>query len=293
MPDATPAAAPGPRGGAPSAGAATVYRASGLRKTVLAFAVLLLLPFFLSLPVMLAQRLIKGVLFDAWGLIVIALAFTAIMALLAFELVYSLRASVEIGETGFRYTLPRSRGLLLPMLHYRSATVPYAQVEAVEIRREIYGGAIVPVMLRGARVLTKEGQTHQLGYVSEAEVDPLFPVPEIARRIAERSGIEVTDHGSVWRLATLKMLGIRRQEPAGAPVTEEDIARLNRRHNAVMVGLAAAMVALLAAGINADFQSGTVDRGERARDAVQRAPDPTREAPAQAPGPRPPAARGN
>ncbi|MGE0627193.1 MAG: hypothetical protein AB7O43_05160 [Hyphomicrobiaceae bacterium] len=246
-----------------------IYGAGGLRKTLVALAFLLLLPFFVSLPIMIGQRLLAGVLLDTWGLILIGIGFAIIMALLLFELMFSLRASVEIGKTGFRYTLPSARSMILPMLSYRHATVPYDQVELVETRREIYGGTMAPVMLRGARVITKEGQTHTLGYVSEAEVDPLIPVPDIAAKIAARAGVEMVDRGSVWRIATNKMLGIKAIEGT-VPITDEDIVRLNRRHRLNFMLLLGAMVLLMIGGIGLDFSTGTKDRGELARDAVQR-----------------------
>ena len=81
----------------------------------------------------------------------------------------------------------------MPKLFYKTHTIPYSDIEAVETRRELYGGIIAPVMLRGARIVTKGGQKIPLGYVSEANTDPALPVPEIAAEIARRAGLEVID----------------------------------------------------------------------------------------------------
>ena len=70
----------------------TFYEVGGGRKTFFALAFIVLLPFFVSVPVMLYQRIAKGVWLDTWGLIIIALAFLAIMLLILFELIFSLRA---------------------------------------------------------------------------------------------------------------------------------------------------------------------------------------------------------
>ncbi len=247
------------------------YGASGFRKMFFTFIFLLLLPFFLSLPVMLYQRIAKGVLFDTWGLIVVAVAFTAIMLLLLFELVHSLRSRFDLGAAAFRYTLPASRNIFIPRFAYRTATVPYAEIDAIETHREIYGGLLTPIMMRTASVRTKEGQTHRLGYVSEADMDPIFPVQEIAEELARRSGAQLVHRGNVWRLQTKKMLGLL--PASGGDVVEvpdEQIATLNRQHARFMMILVGAMVVLLAAGISIDFLGSSVDRGERARDAVQR-----------------------
>lgn len=253
-----------------------VYQAGGIRKTFFAFVFLILLPFYASLPVMLWERLVKCVLLDTWGLIVLAAAFTLVMALVVFELLHSIRSRIEVGSTGFRYTLPK-RGIL-PMLGYRSGEVAFADVEAVETRREIYGGSLAPVILRGVRIRTRDGKLHPLGYVSEADVDPVFPLVEIAETIAQRSGLTVQDAGSVWRQARHKIMG-RKSERVAERVTAQDLATLNRKHHRFMLGLVAAMVMLLLAGIGFDFESGSIDRGERARDAIQRTPAETKAAP--------------
>ena len=56
----------------------TVYEAGAGRKTALALAFLILLPFYASLPAMLARRLVHGLWFDTIGLIV----FSALLMLL-------------------------------------------------------------------------------------------------------------------------------------------------------------------------------------------------------------------
>jgi hypothetical protein len=249
----------------------TVYRAGGIRRTVFAFLFLLLLPFFISLPVMLYQRLVNGVLLDTWGLIVLALGFTAIMLLLLFELLFSLRARIVLGEKGVRLSLPVSR-FGMPAFSYRRAEIPYDQIAAVETRCEIYGGSIAPVMMREARIITKDGKQHSLGWVSEADTDPLFPIKDIAERICRNCGIAAIDCGSVRK----KLFGISQGDNAGVPVTQEMVAALNRSHNRFMLYLVAVMVMLLVAGIGIDFSTGTVDRGERARDAVQKAVQPAK-----------------
>jgi hypothetical protein len=245
------------------------YGARGGRKTFFCFVFLLLLPFWISLPAMMVQRITKGLWFDTVGLAVLGLFFTFLMALVVFELMLSLRAKVTVGQTGVRVVLP-SRGGLLPMLGYRRNEVSYADIASVEMRREVYGGAWAPVLLRGARIKTKDGKAIQLGYVSEADRDPTFPVPEIAAEISKRAGVDLVDTGTVQRQVRKKVLGIAASAEENKPLSEPEIAGLNQAHGRLMSGLVVALAVLLLGGVISDVMTSSIDRGERAMDAVQR-----------------------
>jgi len=253
--------------GPPIVSEPVVYQAGGFRKVILAFAFLLLLPFFVSLPVMLYQRLAKGTLADTWGLIVLAVGFTLIMLFLLFELIYSIRARIMLGERGIRLSVPAGR-FGMPALVYRQAEIPYADISSVETRCEIYGGSIAPVLMRQVRLVTKSGEQHSLGYVSEADTDPLFPLKEIAERLCRNCGVQLVERESVRRPTRRLFMGLA-DESANVPVTSDMVTALNRNHNRFMLGLVGLMAALLTAGIIIDFSTGDIDRGERARDAVQ------------------------
>lgn len=235
----------------------TVYAATGGRKTIFSFVFLILLPFFASLPAMMYMRLKHGLFFDAAGLAIVAVAFTILMFLVVIELLFSLRARVELGDTAVKMTLPSGRGPT-PMLSYKSYEVPYDQVQTVETRREIYGGSLVPVLLKGARIITKDGKAVPIGYVSEANVDPCFPYPEIAQKIAERARLPLIDRGNVRRSFRRKFFGIKagRVNEVDA-VDEAQIAELNRSHHNVVMGLVGALAVLMVIGIVDDFASET------------------------------------
>lgn len=233
----------------------TLYEASGGRKTFFSFAFLLLLPFFVSLPAMLYQRLHNGLWVDTVGLMILAAGFTIIMFLLLIELVFSLRSRVEIGEKAVKLTLPAGRGPT-PMLRYATHEIPYDQVKAVETRREIYGGSIAPVLLQGARIITKADKAIRLGYVNEANVDPCLPYPTIARQIADRAGVVMNDRGSVWRSYGRKFLGFKSNDDAARPIDEAQIAALNKSHTRWVTGVIASLVLLVAIGIVMDLLTG-------------------------------------
>lgn len=248
-----------------------VYGATGGRKTFFSFLFLILLPFFISLPAMFITRINAGLWGDAAGHAVMALAFGALMFLVFIELMFSLRARIELGPEKMKLTLPSGRGPT-PMLRYRSYELPYADVTTVETRREIYGGSMVPVLLQGARLITKDDQKIPLGYVSEANLDPAFPFAEIAQKIAERARLPVIDRGSVWRSVRRKFLGWGKTGLIDtSTVDETQIAALNHSHRNVVMAVIGGLAVLIAIGIVDDLSS-DLPIGQTASTIVSNAP---------------------
>jgi hypothetical protein len=235
----------------------TVYAASGGRKTFFSFVFLILLPFFASLPAMMFMRVKNGLYFDAAGLSIMAVAFSILMLLIVVELLFSLRARVELGETSVKMTLPSGRGPT-PMLFYKSYDIPYDQVQTVETRREIYGGSLVPVLLKGARLITKDEKSIPIGYVSEANVDPAFPYPEIAKKIADRARLPLIDRGNVRRSFRRKFFGIKGSRVNEVDLVDEaQITELNKSHHNMVMGLVGGLALLIVIGIVDDLASET------------------------------------
>jgi hypothetical protein len=249
-----------------------VYQVGGGAKTALSLGFLLLLPFFASLPIMMYQRLAKGLWHDTAGLAVFGLGLSVIMWLLLVSLVRALLSKVEIGQTTVRLTLPSHLGAI-PTLFYTTRTVPYDQIAAVETRGEIYGAryGLAPGFVRGARLRLKNGDNVLLGHMSEAESDPTFPVPVIAEQVARKAGLMVVDTGSVHRRATKKVFGIKPSGHELLPIAEPELERLRRAHRRWMLGLAASMVLLLSLGIANDVMTAHPDSGERSSAATQAA----------------------
>lgn len=256
LPDQGPLPMPGATlpGAAPRGEGRSHYGASRGRATAFSFIFLILLPFFVSLPAMLFMRAKSGHWDSSLGLVVFGLGFAAIMLLVLSELLFSIRAHIDLGDKSVRMTLPTGRGLL-PMLRYQRHDIPYADIVGVETRREIYGGALTPVMMRGARIVTRDGGAIQLGYLNEANVDPAFPYAEIADAIAARAGVTVADRGAVRRKVANKMMGIRAVDDGSGAIEEDGIADLNRRHARVVTALVAGLVLLVGVGIVGDLMS--------------------------------------
>ncbi len=238
------------------------YECGGGRKTFFALAFVVLLPFYVSLPVMLFQRISNGLWIDTWQLMVLALLFTFIMVLVLFELIFSLRCEVDLGKDAVAFTLPTGGGGVTPWLAYESRHIPYNEIEAIETRREIYGGSLAPMMMQTVRIVTKSGERIVLGRTNERDDDPKFPFPTIGRQIAERAGVEVIDRGNIMREFHRRMFGLTDRAHDGP---EPEIAELNKQHNTFLMVLIGLFAILLALGVAGDFLVETLDSGERGR----------------------------
>ncbi|MFN3867777.1 MAG: hypothetical protein ACK4MF_01780 [Hyphomicrobiaceae bacterium] len=250
-------AAPGAPASMPASAATSAghidYHASGGRQFAFSLIFLLLLPFYASLGPMIFWRLSHGLWTGTVGLMVLAVAFTVVMYLVLVELLSSVRSHVHLGLRGARVVLPSGRGLTA-QLAFDKADFAYEDVEAVEMRREVYGGALAPTLLKGARVVLKDGRIVRLGYINEVDEDPAFPVVEIAERIAHRAHVPLVDGGNVRRSARRKMLGIKSVEPrAMQEVTAAEVEKLNRQHARLITLLVIVLVVLVGLGMLGDM----------------------------------------
>lgn len=233
------------------------YSAGEGRKTFFAFVFMLLLPFFVSLPFMLYQRLVNGLWFDIWQLALFAVAFAALMFLLFIELLYSVRARLSLGKTAVRFTLPVGLGPT-PLLRYNTQDIPYHTIKSVELRREVFGAPLMPVLMRGAVIQTKDKGAVLLGYVSELDADPMFPFSDIAAKIAQRAAVPLVDQQTIWRrprkdraLSFISEIDTQNYivDPAG-------VDRLNVAHRRLVLSIISAVATLLLLGIGADLMAG-------------------------------------
>ena len=234
-----------------------LYEAGSGRKLFLSLAFLILLPFYASLPAMLARRLVHGLWFDTIGLIIFSALFTGLMALLGVQLYLSLRSRVQLGDTAVRITLPQggAGAGATPLLHFFNKEIPYDKIAAVETREVLFGNAMAPVLLRSTRLALKNGEHVRLGSVNEDNIDAALPFPEIGAKIAQRAGVQVVDAGTVRRSVekpVLKFFGRKSPPEASPPLTDIEKAEINSRHVRSMKYLVAGMAALVVAGIAID-----------------------------------------
>ena len=232
----------------------TEYGAGGGRKTAFSFLMLLLLPFFASLPFMMIQRVNHWLWFDTWQLVLFGAVFSGIMFLVLIELMFSLRAYLSLGKSSVKFTLPSGRGPT-PMLRYASHDIPYHAIKAVEVRREVFGGTLAPVMLRGAVLRTKDEREITLGFVSEANSDPAFPYPLIAEQIARRAGLSIIDQGTIWRRdGKTHQMGFMSGSAHTRHIADHmELEALNKSHRRLVLLLVNGLVLLVGLGLAADF----------------------------------------
>ncbi len=228
-----------------------VYEAGHGKRVVLAAAFLLLLPFFLSLGPMLFQRYRHGLLTDVSGLMVFAAFFAGLMGLIGAQLVHSIRSRVVLSDASIQFTLPRMRRGV-PTLSFMKREIPYDEIRSVETRCEVYGGRLVPVMLKSTRLTTRGGETIVLGAVNEGNPEKAFPFPEIGAAIAARAGISLADRGVVRRSAAKWVMGLVSTADDNVALSEAEIAALRVRHRRWMKALVGVVGLLVAGGIAID-----------------------------------------
>lgn len=174
----------------------TIFRAGGGRKFVLTVVLLVLMPFLVSLPVMILWRAGAGHIGDAATLAIGGIVFVSAALFLLSHIVYSYRGRIEVGDDAVRLSVPKWRGPT-PGLRYVKQEIKYSDIDKIETRGEIYKEIAVPTLLRSAMLTTKNGERVHLGYVHEASEDPAFPIREIADEISRRSGVPIGVKASV------------------------------------------------------------------------------------------------
>jgi hypothetical protein len=176
--------------------ARTVYKASRGRKVALTFFVLLILPFLTALPFVIGMRVTRGLFLDSLPLVLVGVILAACFAFLLSHILYSYRTRIELGEAALKLNVPAWKGPT-PGLSYIRREVPYAEIDRIEMRGEVYKELAVPSMMRAVTLVLKGGERIHLGYSHETSEDPAIPVTDIAARIAERAKIVMREKESI------------------------------------------------------------------------------------------------
>lgn len=232
----------------------TLYGVTGARQSVFALGLLVLLPFLAGGIVMLVRRLADGLYFEVAALLLVLAALSVIAMLLLFELVFALRARLELGRTALRYTLPRNGGPS-PLLSYDTQDIPYHAVRTVELRREVFGGRVAPVMLRALVLKTKDNRELVLGHALDGYDDPDFPYARIGEQIAQRAALPLIDQRTLWyRSRAERALGyISAYDTQTYILDPLEGEKLNTTHRRLALGLASLLAAFVILGVLADL----------------------------------------
>jgi hypothetical protein len=105
-------------------------------------------------------------------------------------------SEVHIGDDKAVLVLPNWRGPT-PFFPYTECRVAFQDLAAVETRSEVYRYLVIPVIVRSACLVRKDGVRLTLGYVQEDPQDPWIPFHTIAEQIATKAGVPIVDRGIV------------------------------------------------------------------------------------------------
>lgn len=131
--------------------------------------------------------------------IIFGLMFALGAGLLFYAAIFLFAAShsrVELGPEAANFVLPNWRGPT-PLFPYSQCTIAYDDLAAIETRSEVYRYFVLPVIVRSASLVRKDGRRLTLGYVQENPQDPWIPFHTIAEEIAERAAVPINHRGTV------------------------------------------------------------------------------------------------
>jgi hypothetical protein len=227
----------------------TIYKAGGRLRTALYSAF-----FFLML---LSMTALIGAIWlvssGQWGsaalfLLIFLAAGTALFLVRLFLFSLS-HTEIQLRASMATFVLPNWHGPT-PMLPYNEYEVSYADIEAVEIRGEVYRYFSMPVIVKAVSVLLKDGNRLTLGYVHDEAANLAMPFPSIAAQIAGRARVPLNRHGMVE--ADANSYSLLLDEPGwDAPeLSEEQIEALRAEQHKgwFTAAIAAAAVTVIASG---------------------------------------------
>ncbi len=229
-----------------------VYKAGIGRQIFLWLVFGLILPFFVSMPIMVGMRATYGLISDAASLGAMAILFAIFLIFLGLQIQASWRTRIEVDDQGVNLVVPSWRGPT-PFGPFKEAKLAYDDIEAVEQRGELYRALGVLGLRRVSSLRTKDGKRIVLGYVTEDEADAPIPVGVIAKTIAEKGGLQIIDKGTI-NAGTQSGAAI-----TGAPswdlepLSNEQVETARSRAKYIAIGLIAGFLVLVAIGILITF----------------------------------------
>ena len=225
-----------------------VYKIGFFRQLLQWITFLLLLPFFVSMPIMIGMRAFHGRIFDAAWLTFVAILFGMALIFLGLQIHAARKTRIRISEADVDVAVPQWRGPT-PFSPYEQARLPYDQIKSVEQRGEIYRSLGILGLRRVSSVVTNDGQRYVLGYSTENEADAPIPFSNIAKDIAERAGVQLVDKGAV-NVGTQVGAAIRGTPDWDAePIDEETVEQTRKRAQQIFVAMIGVFFLLVIAGI--------------------------------------------
>ncbi len=230
-----------------------VFRASAGRKLAIGFVFLVLLPFLISLPIMVFLRFRHGYVADALTLTVMGVLFAFWMAFLLVHLLAAIRTKVAIDDEAVTLSVPNWRGPT-PGFRLVERRLPHDEIKAIETRGEIYKELAVPMLMRSAWLVTKDDGRVKLGYAAEGKHDSALPINRIVETVCERAKVPLKDEGNVYVGSQYKVLVKGEPDADALPEVDDEVYdSLRRRNHTTMVSLAILLIALVVVGFLYDL----------------------------------------
>jgi len=225
-----------------------VYKVGFLRQLLQWITFIVLLPFFISMPVMIGMRAFHGRIFDALWLTIVAVLFAIALIFLALQIQAARRTRIKINNDDVDIVVPKWRGPT-PFAPFDQAKLPYSKIEAVEQRGEIYRSLGILGLQKVASVVTSEGDRYVLGYSTENESDAPISFGLVAETLAERAGVQLVDKGvvNVGTQIAAAMRGTPNWDTD--PLEQEDVEATRKRAQLIFVGMITGFFILVIAGV--------------------------------------------
>jgi hypothetical protein len=158
----------------------------------------------------------------------------------------ALNTEIKLGRDRLEMLVPNWRGPT-PYIPYLRAAVFYSDIAAIETRSEIYRYYILPVAVRCLTLVRKDGKRLQIGYTRENASENAFPYDALAAELSRRTGLAVTNRGTVEGGTRLRAL-LHDEPPTDAPLIGEIEAAKLRNAEGKAWKIAMASIAFVIAG---------------------------------------------
>ena len=233
----------------------TTYEIGFGRKSLLSIAVLIMAPFVLSAPILVGWRIARGQWLDAITPTILTVAFIWAFSFIVMHMISAMRSKIEIDDNHISLVAPTWRGPT-PAPPYKNEKLSFAEIDGVDTRGEIYRAAGIRTMMRSYSVRIGD-KTVVLGYMKDNESDPAFPLDDIAKEIAARANVPISNLGLIS--AGTQYGALYRGEPSAnaKQIDDRALALIERRNEDVLRAMVLGLLALAALGLGIDLvQSG-------------------------------------
>ena len=229
-----------------------VYKVGFGRWLILWIVFLLLLPFFISMPVMFGMRILHGKFVDAASLGLMAVLLGVALAFLYLQIKAARRTRIELDENEVKLTVPTWRGPT-PFGPFIEEKISYSDIDCVEQRGELYRMMGVVGLRKASCVVTKDGKRIVLGYETEQEDDEPIPFSRIASEVASNAAVSLVNKGAV-------NVGTQFGAAFGGtpswdtpPITAKEAGEAQKRARQIFVGMIGGFIILVIIAIVLSF----------------------------------------